>query len=79
MDEKKLSVKDLPPDNRPRERLREKGAENLTDYELLAIIMGKGTRKLSVIEAAKQVLKEFSSLNAFGEVTLEQQIGRAHV
>jgi len=72
MDEKKLSVKDLPADNRPRERLKEKGAENLTDYELLAIIMGKGSRKLSVIETAKQVLKEFSSLNAFGEVTLEQ-------
>jgi DNA repair protein RadC len=36
-------VKDLPKNEHPREKLLEKGAQFLSDHELLAVILGKGT------------------------------------
>jgi DNA repair protein RadC len=46
----------LPPDARPRERLAAAGAEHLTDAELLAIVLGSGTRGASVLDVAEAVL-----------------------
>ena len=50
-------IKDLPQNERPREKLLEKGARNLSDKELLAVILGKGTRKLGVLALAKKIIK----------------------
>lgn len=52
---KKLT--DLPPEERPRERLLEKGAQALSDQELLAILLGKGTRKHDVLSIARRLIK----------------------
>jgi len=38
-------LKDLPLNERPREKLLNKGAESLSDQELMAIILGKGSKK----------------------------------
>jgi DNA repair protein RadC len=46
----------LPPDARPRERLAAAGAEHLSDAELLAIVLGSGTRGASVLDVAEAVL-----------------------
>lgn len=43
--------------NRPRERLEIKGPEALSDTELLAIILQKGTKEINVIELSNQLLK----------------------
>ncbi len=43
------SIKDLPRNERPREKLLEKGAGFLSDQELLAVILGKGTQKDDVL------------------------------
>jgi DNA repair protein RadC len=43
----------LEPDARPRERLTARGAEHLTDGELLAIVLGAGTRGASAIDVAR--------------------------
>lgn len=44
---------------KPREKLREKGAQNLHDDELLALILGRGTRKENVFQCASRILKKF--------------------
>ena len=47
----------LEPDARPRERLSARGAEQLTDGELLAIVLGAGTRGASAVDVAAAVLR----------------------
>ncbi|TAF64084.1 MAG: JAB domain-containing protein [Cytophagales bacterium] len=62
MDEKdeqrKLTIKDWAKEDRPREKLMEKGVAALTDAELLAILIGSGTVAMSAVELAKHILKE---------------------
>jgi DNA repair protein RadC len=50
-------IKDLPVQERPREKLLEKGAGALSDQELLAIILGKGSQKNDVLSLAKLLIK----------------------
>lgn len=50
-------IKDLPANERPREKLLEKGAEALSDQELLAIILGKGSQKNDVLSLARLLIK----------------------
>ena len=59
---RRLTLKELPPEERPRERLLHKGAEALTDAELLAIIIRDGTRQESALDLARRLLKAFGSL-----------------
>jgi len=49
------TIKDLPEHSRPREKLREKGAQALTDEELVAAILGMGTAGVDVRTIAKRV------------------------
>jgi len=44
-------------DDRPREKLLQKGKSALSDAELIAILLGSGTKTLSAVEVAKNVLK----------------------
>lgn len=50
-------IKDLPAHERPREKLLAKGAEALSDQELLAIILGKGSQKNDVLSLARLLIK----------------------
>lgn len=52
------SIKEWPEQDRPREKLIERGPDSLTDSELIAILLGSGNRDLSAIEVAKSVLSE---------------------
>ncbi|MDP1760152.1 MAG: DNA repair protein RadC [Candidatus Woesebacteria bacterium] len=52
-------IKDLPKHKRPREKLFEKGAENLSDTELLAILIRTGRAGKSALDIAKDVLKKY--------------------
>lgn len=56
------SVKDMQPDEQPREKLMRYGAESLSDAELLAILIRTGTKKLNVIETARALLDHFNGL-----------------
>ena len=51
-----IMIKDLPQEERPRERLKNCGVENLSNEELIAIILQTGTKDISVKEVAKEVL-----------------------
>ncbi len=50
-------ISDIPESDRPRERLQQKGAEALSDLELMAILLGKGTVRHDVLYIAKRVVK----------------------
>lgn len=57
MQEQNYSIKQWAKDDRPREKLLIKGAESLSDSELLAILIGTGSGKKTAIDLAKEVLK----------------------
>ncbi len=54
----------LPPDQRPRERLLQHGANSLTNAELLALIFGTGTRGINALELAQHLLVRYGGLRA---------------
>ncbi len=55
-----MRVKDLFPIDRPQEKLLRYGVEKLTSGELLAIILGSGTRAINAIELSKKILQKFN-------------------
>jgi DNA repair protein RadC len=76
-----LSVKDLPLDDRPREKLTLRGAQNLTDAELLAILLRTGTKGKSVITMSHEIISENSNLavlasKSFSSLTKISGIGK---
>lgn len=52
----KLSIKDLAADDRPREKMLLKGAQSLSDAELIAILIGSGNRDESAIQLSQRML-----------------------
>ncbi|MCC2591681.1 RadC family protein [Chryseobacterium sp. MFBS3-17] len=52
-----MSIKHLAEDDRPREKFLLKGKNSLSDAELLAIIMGSGSRQDSAVDLARKILK----------------------
>jgi len=57
-----MTIRDWPIDERPREKLLARGAEALSDAELLAILLRSGKRGHSAVALARDILKNFSSL-----------------
>ena len=51
-------MKELCEDDRPREKMRRTGAANLSNAELLAILLRTGTGKMNVLEVAREILRE---------------------
>lgn len=66
-------IKDLPPHKRPREKLIGKGPENLTDKELLAILLRTGREGKSVLQIAQSILKKYP-LEQLLTVTVEDLV-----
>ncbi|MBU4502194.1 MAG: DNA repair protein RadC [Nanoarchaeota archaeon] len=69
---KSFTVHDLPKSERPRERLQKHGAEALSSQELLALIIGRGVSKKSVMTIAQELLSRFGNIKAISEATLEE-------
>lgn len=65
------TVKQLPQEERPRERLRYHGAENMATAELLAVIIGSGTKGKSVLLLSQELLSYFGSLKNIAEASIE--------
>ena len=61
----RMAIRDWPSDERPREKLLEKGAAALSDAELLAVLLRSGTRGQSALDLARGVLGSFRSLRKF--------------
>jgi len=71
-DTNKLSIKSWAEEDRPREKLLLKGQSALTNAELIAILIGSGTRKLSAVEVAQKILAgSQNNLNVLGKQSVK--------
>ncbi|MCK5898738.1 MAG: hypothetical protein KAG06_06675, partial [Methylococcales bacterium] len=59
-----MAITDWAAEDRPREKLLQRGANALTDAELLAIFLRTGTKGKSAVDLAQDLLEEFGSLQA---------------
>jgi len=66
------SIKDLPIDERPRERLVKYGVESLSLQELLSLIFGRGIKGESVVNVSLKLISAFGSLNHLSEASIEE-------
>src|SRR5215207_474530 len=57
-----MAIHDWPAEQRPREKLLARGADALTDAELLAVLFGSGCRGASAVDVGGRLLREFGSL-----------------
>lgn len=64
--------KDLPNEEKPRERLRMYGSESLSNEELLMIILKSGTKKYSVKEVACNLLRMCDGISGLRDLTLNK-------
>ena len=76
-----MRIKDISLENRPRERMEKQGANILSDSELLAVILQKGTKEENVIDMSNRLISKYSinklpscSLNELQEI---KGIGKA--
>ena len=60
-----MKIKDLPEQNRPRERFLKHGPEALSDAELFAIILRTGNKEENVIDMSNRLIKEYGLSNLF--------------
>lgn len=67
-----MLIKDLPEDERPREKLLQKGAVSLSDAEILAVFLGTGRKGFSAIELGHEMLKHFGSLKNLSRASVEE-------
>ena len=66
------AVREMPPEERPRERLAKLGAEALRDAELMAVLFRTGTRKSGAVALAEQVLKHYGGLRGVARASVEE-------
>src|SRR5690625_2053114 len=67
-----IKMKDVPKEERPRERLIKYGESHLSNQELLAILLGSGTRSESVMDLASRLLMHFEGLKLLSDATIEE-------
>ena len=70
-----FSIKQWNEDDRPREKLLQKGKTTLSDAELLAILIGSGSRNESAVELSKRILASVkNNLNELGKCSISNLI-----
>lgn len=67
----KLRVKDLPKNERPREKILRYGAEVMSNSELLAIILRTGTKDENILKLCDRIISHFGGLNGLINPTIE--------
>jgi DNA repair protein RadC len=74
-DNNHISIKSWSVDDRPREKMITKGRQALTDSELLAIILGSGSRGESAVDLSKRILADYQNdLNELGKLGIKALI-----
>ncbi len=66
------SIQQIPEQDRPRERLLRHGAESLSSAELIAIILGSGTKTTPILQLAQDVITRFGTVKRLAEATVEE-------
>ncbi|MCR4921745.1 MAG: DNA repair protein RadC [Bacteroidaceae bacterium] len=73
----KINIKDLPIDERPREKMMAQGAAALSNAELLAILIGSGNSEETAVGLMQRVLQDCrGSLNSLGRMTINDLTSR---
>src|SRR5215203_6529859 len=70
MEGRRYTIKQLPPELRPQERLLSEGPEALSSAELLGILFGTGSKEITAVELAGQVISECGDLFGLHGVSL---------
>ena len=70
--EPSFTVRDMPREERPRERLQALGAGALSAQELLAIVIGRGVAGKPVTAIAQELIWRFGSISGVSEATIEE-------
>ncbi len=66
-----LKVKELPVDDRPREKLILRGAQSLSDSELIAILLRTGTKGKSVLQLSQELIKNYGNISILASQSVE--------
>ena len=66
------SLLKIPKQERPRERLARYGADGISTLELLAILLGNGTKNRSVLELSADILAHFGSVKKLSQASLAE-------
>lgn len=68
----RLTIKELPAELRPRERLHAQGVSALSTAELLAVVLGTGTSGTSALDLGTLLLSRFGSLGGLSQASVEE-------
>lgn len=60
-------IRDLPEEEKPREKLRKHGPAALKNHELIAVILGSGTRKEGILELSQRIMSQYGNQAIFSE------------
>jgi DNA repair protein RadC len=72
MDSHNLTLRDVPNEDRPRERMMQYGAQSLSNAELLAILLRTGTFQESAVHLAQKMLSHSGGLRSLVDMSLQQ-------
>ena len=67
-----MMIRDVPKSERPRERLLREGPVALSNQDLIALILGSGTKEESVIHLAGRVIQHFDGLKLLKEASVKE-------
>lgn len=65
-------IKDWSHEDRPREKLEQRGPAALTDAELLAILIGSGTQRITALDLAKTLLSEYENIAELAKCNFQE-------
>lgn len=69
-----MLIRDLPEDERPREKLLSRGPEALSDSEILALFFGTGRKGMSAIDLGREMIQEFGSMRNMSRASFEDLV-----
>ncbi|MBU9721905.1 DNA repair protein RadC [Bacillus alkalicola] len=67
-----MMIRDVPKSERPRERMVKEGPQSLSNQELIALLLGSGTKSESVINLSAKVIKHFDGLKLLKDASIKE-------
>src|SRR2546428_2828283 len=67
-----LKIREMPQDERPREKLLARGVDALTDPELIAILLRTGLPGANAVEVARQLIEKYKSFGGLSRCTVKE-------